>query len=97
MKKLIIICFALIMALAGVGCSGGAYVATQPDEVVYTRPAPPGDGYIWIDGDWYYSGGRYIHRNGYWTHPRPGRTWYAGSWQHSNRGYHWQRGRWQKH
>lgn len=97
MKKLVIICFALTMALAEMGCSSGAYVAAQPDEVVYTRPASPGNGYVWVDGDWYYSGGAYTRRSGYWTRPRTGRTWVAGSWQHNNRGYHWQRGRWRKH
>jgi len=94
MKKLGIICFALTLAFAEMGCTGEAYVTEQPADVVYTRPASPGDGYVWIEGDWYYSGGHYVHRNGYWSRPRTGRTWVTGSWQHTSKGYRWQKGRW---
>jgi hypothetical protein len=95
MKKLGIICFALTLAFAEMGCEGEAYVTEQPAEVVYTRPVAPGPDYIWIEGDWYWGGGRYVWRNGYWGHPRGGRVWVRGNWMHTNRGYHWNRGHWQ--
>jgi len=88
----------IILAMAGclvgaAGCAGG-YVATQPAEVVYTRPAAPGPDYIWIDGDWGWSGGAYVWHEGHWGRPRGGRTWQRGSWQSGPRGYRWNRGHW---
>jgi hypothetical protein len=79
--------------LALSSCAGG-YVTEQPGDVVYDRPASPGAGYIWIDGDWMWSGGRYNWHPGRWDRGRPGRTWHAGSWQHTSRGHRWNRGHW---
>jgi len=89
----------LLIGLALMGglltaCSGDYYVADQPAEPVYTRPVAPYDGAVWVSGDWTWSGGRYVYRNGYWTRPRNGRAWVGGSWERSNRGYHWRRGHW---
>lgn len=88
----------LTLAIAGcligaTGCAGG-YVATQPADVVYTRPAAPGEGYVWIDGDWGWSGGTYVWHEGHWGRPRAGRAWQRGSWQSGSHGYRWQRGHW---
>lgn len=85
------------LALAGgllTACSGDYYVTDQPAEPVYSRPAAPYDGAVWVSGDWVWNGGRYVYRNGYYARPRSGRAWVAGSWERSNRGYHWRRGHW---
>ncbi|HWB92654.1 MAG TPA: hypothetical protein VG605_12410 [Puia sp.] len=88
----------LIIGIAGcfavTGCTVDGYVTDQPADVVYTRPVAPGDGYIWIDGDWVWGGGGYHWHNGYWARPRGGRTWAPGHWDHTARGYHWNRGHW---
>ena len=60
MKKLL---FILSLA-AGIatfsGCGPTRYtVSEQPAPPYYARPAAPGVGYVWIDGDWYWRGGRY--------------------------------------
>lgn len=94
MKKFVFMFMLFTLTLAGMGCSGMVYVTERPAEVVYVRPAVPGAGYVWVDGDWYWSGGRYAWRNGYWSHPRGGQGWIRGSWQHRGRGYYWQKGRW---
>src|SRR5258708_23995597 len=75
-------------------CTGEYYVADQPADVVYVRPAPPYTGAVWIEGDWVWSGGRYIRQRGHWARPRYGRTWVTGGWYHGPRGYAWHRGRW---
>lgn len=69
-------------------------VVDQPAVPVYQRPVAPGVGYVWVDGDWYWSGGRYVYRNGYWARPRGHRVYTTGSWVNSGRGYYWKRGRW---
>jgi hypothetical protein len=88
----------LIIGIAGclgvVSCTVDGYVTDQPADAVYTQPAAPGDGYVWIDGDWVWSGGAYVWHNGYWGRPRAGHTWVRGHWDHGARGYHWTRGGW---
>ncbi len=93
MKNLIVLVTVFIVALAEVGCSGEAVITTQPAEVTYSRPASPGADYVWVDGDWYWSGGTYVFRNGYWAHGR-GRTWVKGNWEHRPHGYYWHKGHW---
>ena len=96
MKKLLF----LLSLAAGIatfsGCGPTRYtVSTQPAVPYYARPAAPGAGYVWIDGDWYWRGGRYVYRNGYWAHPRGRhRVWVGGVWVHSGRGYYWRHGYW---
>jgi len=78
-------------------CSGEYYVSDQPTDVVYERPAAPYAGAVWIEGDWTYSGGRYVRSHGHWAKPRSGRTYVSGSWHHDNsRGYTWHKGHWAK-
>ena len=90
----------IMTSLAGslflASCSGEYYVADQPVEPVYERPVAPYAGAVWIDGDWGYSGGRYVYRRGYWARPRAGRTYIRGNWTHTGRGYTWHRGHWHK-
>jgi len=95
MTKQILLAIAIAGSLTGLtGCAVDGYVETQPAEVVYTRPVSPGPGYVWVDGDWVWTGGRYTYRNGYWRRGRPGRAWVGGSWNHTPRGYRWNRGHW---
>ena len=89
----------IMLALTGSlflsSCAGEYYVADQPEEPVYDRPATPYDGAIWIDGDWTWNGDSYVYSRGHWDRPREGHTYVRGSWAHSPRGYSWHRGHWQ--
>lgn len=85
------------VALAGsmfASCAGSYYVSERPADVVYTRPAPPYAGAVWVEGEWVWQGGRYVHTNGYWTRPRGNRVWVTGTWERGPRGYTWRRGHW---
>ncbi|MEP7278920.1 MAG: hypothetical protein ABI813_09780 [Bacteroidota bacterium] len=75
-------------------CGPSHMVVSRPGDIIYTRPASPGEGYIWMDGDWIWTGGRYSWREGRWARPRLGRVWYRGNWQHTAHGYRWNRGHW---
>ncbi|CAN5304971.1 hypothetical protein BH09BAC6_BH09BAC6_11680 [soil metagenome] len=92
--------FGVLCALAGSlflsSCAGSYYVSDQPAEPVYERPVVPYAGAVWIDGDWGWSGGRYVYHNGYWARPRVGRTYIRGTWERGNRGYTWRRGHWRR-
>lgn len=95
MKKFLQVCFtALGLVLVMASCEGSYYVTEQPAEPVYVRPVAPGPGYVWIDGEWGYSGGRYVYNHGYWSRPRAGYTWHHGYWDHGGHGYRWHRGGW---
>ena len=93
MKTYIIIA-AFICGLSLSSCGPTQVVASRPADVIYTRPPAPGEGYIWINGDWYWNGGRYEWREGRWDRPRPGRIWHDGSWYQTRRGWRWNRGHW---
>lgn len=75
-------------------CGPTQIVASRPAEIIYTRLAAPGPGYIWINGDWYWRGGRYEWHEGRWDRGRAGRNWHEGNWTQTPRGWKWNRGHW---
>lgn len=76
-------------------CGPTQVVASRPADVVYTRPAAPGEGYVWINGDWYWVGSRYEWREGRWDRPRPGHHWHEGNWYQTKHGWRWNQGHWE--
>ncbi|HYJ62475.1 MAG TPA: YXWGXW repeat-containing protein [Parafilimonas sp.] len=95
MKKLFFLLALMIGMATFSGCGPTRYTVTeQPAAPYYARPASPGVGYVWVDGDWYWRGGKYAYRNGHWVRPRGHRVWVAGTWVHSGRGYYWRKGHW---
>jgi len=98
MKNLLVVASIVLTALTLDSCAPGRYtVSAQPAVPVYERPARPGGNYVWVDGDWYWSGGRYVYRNGYWARPKTHRVWVSGAWvRHSKGGYYWKKGYWGK-
>ncbi len=92
-----LIAIALIGSLALASCSGSRVMVTErPVAPNYQRPFAPGPGYVWIDGDWIWRSGRYIHQRGYWAAPRGGSRWEAGRWDHYNNGWQWRKGYWHR-
>lgn len=96
--------FAGLVATAGTGCVvrahghvGAPVVYAEVDEapppprvvVVDTRP-----GYIWVEGRWTRSGGRWVWRDGYYERERVGYVWEQGRWERRGRGNVWVEGRW---
>ncbi len=75
------------------GCAAG-YVSSQPADVVDVQGVAPGPGYVWIGGDWVWSGGAYVWHAGHWGRGRGGRAWTGGHWEHGARGYRWHGGHW---
>jgi hypothetical protein len=86
--------FALFFMLYGCEPGSSLTISDRPNPPTYVRPISPGDGYVWLDGDWYWSDGRYNWREGYWSRPRGHRVWHSGSWQQRGNGWSWRRGRW---
>ena len=88
----------LLLAVIFASCSSSGYVtvSSRPEPPVYVRPVSPHPGWVWIDGDYYWRGGSYAYRQGYWAAPRPRYSYAPGSWQHRGNGYYWKRGRWHR-
>jgi WXXGXW repeat (2 copies) len=80
------------------GCGPSEMVVSdRPADPVYVRPVAPGPGYVWIDGDWYWRGGNYTYRRGYWAAPRVHRVYTPGTWHQRGSGWYRQRGGWHRH
>jgi hypothetical protein len=78
------------------------YIGRTPPPLRYeVRPAPPGEGYQWVDGYWGVNDGRYVWVGGrwdrppyagaYWSHPhydhyRQGWQMHEGHWDHEDHG-----------
>jgi hypothetical protein len=87
------IAFILLVTLYSCGPSS-VTVSARPEIPVRVRPAAPRVDYVWVDGEWYRSGGNYIYRDGYWSRPRGHRVWHTGEWHQRGNGWYWRKGRW---
>jgi hypothetical protein len=96
MKKIILANILLCLLFILYSCSGGITVTARPTDPVFVRPASPGADYVWIDGEWYWSGGSYQYRQGYWSHPRGHRVWHVGEWHQRGTGWYWKKGGWHR-
>ena len=77
---------------------GQVVVVTAPPpprrEVVY---APPGPGFIWVNGYWAWRGARYVWIAGrYERPPRGANRWHEPRWEHRGGNYIFIEGRWGK-
>jgi hypothetical protein len=57
--------------------------------VVETRP-----GFVFIEGRWYRSGGRWEWQDGRWERERTGHVWVAGRWERRGNKHVWIEGSW---
>ncbi|MBL8484284.1 MAG: YXWGXW repeat-containing protein [Rhodocyclaceae bacterium] len=93
---------ALLLAACVVAPAPGPYygeavmVAPPPAQVEYIGPRP-GQGYVWIDGNWAWAGGRYVWVTGRWERSRPGYRWVPHRWDRDGRHWRERPGHWQHH
>ncbi len=65
-----------------------------PPPLVETVTLAPGPGYVWIGGDWVWSG-RWVWRAGYWGYPPyPHAVWVGGYWGRGPHGWGRRPGHW---
>lgn len=98
--------FALVAALAAgsVGCVVRAHGrVSAPVGVVYVDDTPPPPrviitdtrpGFIYIQGRWTRSGGRWVWRDGFWQRQRAGHVYVQGRWERRGNRHVWVDGRW---
>jgi WXXGXW repeat (2 copies) len=74
-------------ALLGMGCYAGPTQAEvgvaygEPPPVPAYDYTPAGrDGYVWVDGNWYWGEDAWAWRPGYWVVGRPGFSYVQGYW-----------------
>ena len=99
MRKLMLV---VALALGGLACgvtgySAGATVSTGVPRVTYVDDYP---GWLWVDGQYVWTGSGWTWQEGYWVVDRPGyvyrpgyyrphtRVWVTGRWQSAPRSHH---------
>jgi hypothetical protein len=97
MKKLIYVVSLAVASVVLDSCYAG-YVASEPAYVEYSRPSPPSNSHVWIDGGWGWNHQTnvYVQKSGYWDRPRQGQSYVSGHWQTTPHGKSWSNGHWQK-
>jgi hypothetical protein len=89
---------ALIAIAMGVGSLHAQEVIVKvhpPREVVETRVAAPGPGYVWIGGYHQWNGNAYAWTPGRWElPPRPHAVWVRHRWVHRHGGWVLAEGHW---
>lgn len=63
--------------------------APRPVAVVAVRP-----GFIWVEGRWVRSGGRWVWRDGFYQRERVGMMWEQGRWERRGNRHVWVEGHW---
>jgi len=68
-----------------------------PPVVVERRPARPGDGYVWIEGYWGWTGHKYAWERGRWVRPPRERVvWVAPRYEKFEHGHAYAPGHWRE-
>jgi outer membrane lipoprotein SlyB len=68
--------------------------AAPPPAPVETVVVAPGPGFVWIDGEWIWSG-RWVWVGGHWGYPpHPHAVWVRGYWSRGPDGWHRAPGHW---
>jgi hypothetical protein len=81
--------------LAAQGQQQIEYLPAPPAAVeVEAVGAPPMPDQIWVPGCWYWTGGRYVVRHGYWMAPHAGWVWVPSHYAWTPRGYIFCPGHW---
>jgi len=93
MKNLATVSLAAIL-LALSACTAEV-VASRPVDVLYVRPPAPGPDFIWVSGDWMWTGNTYRWHEGHWDKRIEGRKWREGGWEAKGTGWKWRKGHWQ--
>ena len=84
---------------------GNVAAAPEPQTVVVQQAPPPvpvetvevapGPDYVWVDGEWDWSGVTWVWVGGHWGYPpRPHAIWIEGRRWHDGYGWHYERGYW---
>lgn len=90
--------FISIIALVTFSCTEPRWltITTRLDIPLTDRPVSPGEGHIWIQGDWFWNGSTYMWRDGYWSRPAPRLHYTPGRWKPGGNGWYWKPGRWRR-
>ncbi|WP_291191889.1 hypothetical protein [Dokdonella sp.] len=97
----------LLAAALGAGCllnaapaqARGAvviYAPSAPPPMRVERMPPPRAGYVWIDGSWAWSHGRYHWNRGHWVRARHGYHYAPPRWERDRHGWHRSGGYWRR-
>jgi hypothetical protein len=98
----------LLLTATLLGTAGGCVVSARarvpaPVAVVEVEEEPPPPravvietrpGFVFVEGHWYRSGGRWVWADGYWERERVGHVWVPGRWERRGNRHVWVEGSW---
>jgi len=87
---------AITAALLFASCAPAPYAVVRevPPPPYAVQPVAPYPGAVWVSGEYFWRGGRYVYAAPHYVRPRYGRVWVPGYWNSSRGGYVWRRGHW---
>jgi hypothetical protein len=97
MKRKVFYLTLFISSILIASCGPTYVVREKPEDVVYLRPAPPSDEYIWVSGDWLWTNGKYVWHEGHYEVRRPGYRRVEGHWINMGGGWRWVPGHWKSY
>lgn len=73
------------------------FVSVHPEIPVYVHPPQPSPRHVWVESEFVWQGGAYVHRPGYWAvPPHHYHAWVPGYWAREPRGNYWIQGHWRR-
>jgi|SRR4051812_25965210 hypothetical protein len=91
------------IALAGVGALSTnasartvVYANIEPPALRVETPPPPRAGYVWVDGNWYWSHHKYAWRHGHWVRARHGYHYVPSRWDRDGDRWRYRGERWER-
>jgi hypothetical protein len=89
------------IALAAAGVTGTAsartviYATTEPPALRAETVPAPRPGYVWVAGDWGWSGHKYRWNKGHWARERHGYHYTPARWERDGNRWRHYDGRWE--
>ena len=90
------------IALAGAGALNTnafartvIYADVEPPALRVEAVPAPRDGYVWVNGHWYWSHHKYAWREGRWARGRHGYNYVPSRWEHEGNRWRYYDERWE--
>ncbi len=95
LRKFILTSAAGCMLAVGTMAAEVVVKVAPPAAVVETRPASPGEGYVYTNGYHRWDGDKYVWVSGEWRKPpHSNARWVEHKWEHRKNGYVFVEGHW---
>jgi hypothetical protein len=96
MRSLLVALVLTAAAAPSGGCGTRTYLVAEAPPPARQEAAGYKPGYVWIQGNYVRSNGRWVWSPGRYERERAGYVWFEGRWDRRPQGYVWIEGGWRK-